>query len=295
MATYWKRWVGLVIFAAVLVTAFVRLGDWQLDRLEQKRTRNATIVAQQQAPVATFDEVFGGPITPDKQYRRVRVEGTFDAAHQVQVRYRTNNGDTGYEVVAPLQTTSGQWLLVDRGFAARPSAGPLPAATAIPAPPTGVVTIEGYVMVDEPGQPDAIVPAEGSTRLVNPAAIATWSGRPLVDGYLNATSITPAQGGGLGPVALPELSEGPHLSYAIQWFCFAAIGVGGTFILIGKDAREILTGRRRRRARAEAATGDSAGPTGATTGPASDEVPTAESASARTAAGSGTATAGSDR
>lgn len=287
MATYWKRWVGLVIFAAVLVTAFVRLGDWQLNRLEQKRTRNATIVAQQQAPVATFDEVFGGPITPDKQYRRVRVEGTFDAAHQVQVRYRSNNGATGYEVVVPLQTTSGRWLLVDRGFAARPSNGPLPTASEVPAPPTGAVAIEGYVMVDEPGQPDAITPAEGSTRLVNPAAIATWSGRPLVDGYLNATSIAPAQDGGLEPVALPELSEGPHLSYAIQWFCFAAIGVGGTFILIGKDAREIITGRRRRRARAEAAES-------ATTAATDDASAGASASGASTAAGSGAATAGTE-
>jgi hypothetical protein len=38
------------------------------------------------------------------------------------------------------------------------------------------------------------------------------------------------------------------MSYAIQWFSFALIGIVGTFILIGKDAREIITGRRRRRA-----------------------------------------------
>ncbi|MEA5154191.1 SURF1 family protein [Raineyella sp.] len=250
MGTYWKRWVALVIFAVVLVTAFIQLGDWQLRRLAEKRARNATIVAQQQEPVASFDEVFGREITADKQYRKVRVEGTFDPAHQVQVRYRTNNGDTGYEVVVPLQTASGGWVLVDRGFAPRPSNGPLPAASAIPAPPTGPVTVEGYVSADEPGPQNAIVPTEGSTRLVNPAAIATWSGRPLVDGYLNATSITPAPSDGLVPVALPELSEGPHLSYAIQWFCFAAIGIGGTFILIGKDAREIVTGRRKRRTKA---------------------------------------------
>ncbi len=254
METYWKRWVALVIFAVVLVTTFIQLGDWQLRRMAEKRARNATIVAQQQEPVASFDGVFGREITADRQYRKVRVEGTFDPAHQVQVRYRSNNGDTGYEVVVPLRTTSGAWVLVDRGFAAKPSAGPLPAASSIPAPPAGVVTVEGYVTADEPGQPNAIVPVDGSTRLVNPPAIATWSGLPLVDGYLNATSITPAQEGGLVPVALPELSEGPHLSYAIQWFCFAAIGIGGTFILIGKDAREIITGRRKRRAGAAAET-----------------------------------------
>ncbi|SDB90938.1 Cytochrome oxidase assembly protein ShyY1 [Raineyella antarctica] len=248
MGTYWKRWVGLVIFAVVLVTAFVRLGEWQLNRLETKRERNATVVAQQKAPVASFAEAFQGSITPDKQYRRVSVQGTFDPAHQLQVRYRTSDGRSGYEVVAPLRTTSGDWLLVDRGFTPRPASGPLPDAGSIPPPPSGVVTVEGYVMADETGPANATAPADGSVRLVNPPAIAAWSGLPLVDGYLNTTSTTPADGSGLVPVALPELTEGPHMSYAIQWFSFALIGVVGTFILIGKDAREIITGRRRRRA-----------------------------------------------
>ncbi|WP_194793184.1 SURF1 family protein [Raineyella fluvialis] len=210
MGTYWKRWVGLVIFAVVLVTAFIQLGDWQLRRLGEKRARNATIVSQQQAPVADFAEVFGQPISPDKQYRRVRVEGTFDASHQVQVRYRTTtDGTTGYEVVVPLQTTAGQWVLVDRGFAPRPKDGPLPDAASIPAPPSGVVTIEGYVTADEPGPQNAIVPVDGSTRLVNPPAIAAWSGRPLVDGYLNATSIAPAQEGGSHPSRCPNSAKDP--------------------------------------------------------------------------------------
>ena len=247
MGTYWKRWVGLVIFAAVLVASFIRLGEWQLDRRETKHERNAVIVAQQQEPVASFGEAFGGTITPDRQYRRVSVQGTFDPDHQLQVRYRSNEGRSGYEVVVPLRTTTGTWVLVDRGFGLRPRSGPLPDPSTIPPPPTGLVTVEGYVMANESGPQNAAVPAGGSVRLIDPTAIAAWSGLPLVNGYLSATSLTPAQDGGLVPVALPELSEGPHMSYALQWFSFALIGVVGTFILIGKDAREIITGRRQRR------------------------------------------------
>lgn len=247
MGTYWKRWIGLVIFAVVLVSAFIRLGEWQLDRREVKQQRNAVIAAQQQAPVATFEEAFGQPITPDRQYRRVLIEGTFDPTHQLQVRYRSNDGTTGYEVVVPLQTTTGQWVLVDRGFAPRPSAGGLPDPGTIPPPPSGVVTVEGYVMVNEPGPQDAATPAGDSVRLIDPPTIAEWSGLPLVDGYLSATSMTPEQEGGLVPVQLPALTLGPHMSYALQWFTFALIGIVGTFILIGKDAREIVSGRRRRR------------------------------------------------
>lgn len=256
MGTYWKRWIGLVIFAVVLVSAFIRLGEWQLDRREEKQQRNAVITAQQQAPVATVEEAFGQPVTPERAYRRVKVEGTFDPSHQLQVRYRSNNGDTGYEVVVPLQTTEGQWVLVDRGFAARPATGGLPDPSTLAPPPSGVVTVEGYVMANEPGPANAAVPAGGSVRVIHPPSIAEWSGLPLADGYLSTTSMTPEQEGGLVPVVLPELSLGPHLSYALQWFSFAVIGVVGTFILIGKDAREILTGRRRRRTGTSAAAPD---------------------------------------
>jgi cytochrome oxidase assembly protein ShyY1 len=37
------------------------------------------------------------------------------------------------------------------------------------------------------------------------------------------------------PVPLPDLSEGPHLSYAIQWFCFAAVAVAGAAILVRRE------------------------------------------------------------
>ena len=246
MGTYWKRWIGLVIFAVVLVGAFLRLGDWQLERREQKQQRNDVLVSQQQAPVATFEEVFGDVVTADDAFRRVRVQGTFDPDHQLQVRYRTNEGVSGYEVVVPLHTNTGQWVLVERGSAPRPNSGPLPDPASIPAPPTGVVTVEGYVLPAEPGPEDAVRPEGGSVRLVDPAAIGAWADLPLVDGYLSTTSMTPSQDGGLVPVALPEMSEGPHMAYAVQWFSFAVIGVVGTFILIGKDAREMLTHRRRR-------------------------------------------------
>lgn len=245
VGTYWKRWVGLVIFAVVLVGSFVRLGEWQLDRREQKQQRNDVMVAQQAAPVAAFDEVFGGPITDQDAYRRVRVQGTFQPDHQLQVRYRSNGGVSGYEIVVPLRTSTGQWVLVNRGFAPRPSSGPLPDPASLPAPPTGLVTVEGYVMPAETGPEDAIRPEGASARLINPAAIGTWSDLPLVDGYLSVTSMDPPQAGGLVPVELPEQTEGPHMAYAVQWFSFAVIGIVGTFILIGKDTREMI-GRRRR-------------------------------------------------
>ena len=72
-------------------------------------------------------------------------------------------------------------------------------------------------------------------------------GYPLVNGYIGATTSTPAATDGLVPVHPPELTEGSHFSYALQWFAFAGIAAFGLVVLIRSDLRD------RRRAAAEAA------------------------------------------
>ena len=57
MRRLWLRWIGLVVFVVVLGTVFVNLGEWQLDRLEQRRARNATTVANEQRPIRPLAEV----------------------------------------------------------------------------------------------------------------------------------------------------------------------------------------------------------------------------------------------
>jgi cytochrome oxidase assembly protein ShyY1 len=39
------------------------------------------------------------------------------------------------------------------------------------------------------------------------------------------------------PAPLPDTSEGPHLSYAIQWFTFAAIALVGYGLLVRRARR----------------------------------------------------------
>lgn len=245
MSRPWKRWVSLILFGAVLAVAFVNLGQWQLHRLEERRHRNATIVANQARPPADFSAVFGRPITEDDQWQRVTVRGTFDAAHQYQVRYRYDGGAPGFEVVTPLRATDGQTVLVDRGFIDVPSGHTIP--DALPAPPAGEVNVVGFVRRSEVGKPAAIDPVNNQVRLVNAGAIGRTLPYPVVDGYVSLTESVPPQDGGFRPVALPELTEGPHLSYAVQWFLFTVIGVVGMVVLIRGDIRE------RRKARAAAA------------------------------------------
>src|SRR5690349_3868864 len=85
----WMRWILLILFVAVLGTVMVNLGEWQIDRLHQRQARNATTVANEQAPIRPYDDVFTKTITDADAWQRVEAVGTLDAGHQFVVRYRS--------------------------------------------------------------------------------------------------------------------------------------------------------------------------------------------------------------
>ena len=114
----WLRWVALAVFVVALAIAFVNLGRWQLDRLDQRHERNSAVVEHESGPLREFADVFNRPITEADQWQRVRVRGTYDAANQFLVRYRVQGADSGYEIVTPLQATWGIHDLVNETMAA---------------------------------------------------------------------------------------------------------------------------------------------------------------------------------
>jgi cytochrome oxidase assembly protein ShyY1 len=234
----WKRWIALALFVIVLGVTFVLLGQWQLDRLDQRQDRNATILANEEAAPKPFDQVFapGVTITDDDQWQRVVATGTFDTDNQFQVRYRFNASQPGYEIVVPLHTTTGQTVLVNRGFISVPTGTEVPSV--LPPAPTGQVTVMGHVRRSEHGKPQAIEPRDRMVRLINAPAIEATLPYPVLDGWIATLEMNPAQGEDINPLIVPEISDGPHFWYAMQWFLFAIIGATGLVIFIRSDLRE---------------------------------------------------------
>ena len=230
----WLRWALLIIFVAVLGIVFVNLGEWQLDRLAQRRERNASTIANEQMPIRPYEQVFTRPIIDADQWQRVEARGTFDPDHQFVVRYRSNGEADGYEVVTPLHTATGT-VLVDRGFIPLVRGAQIPSAA--PAPPTGEVTVVGHVRRNERGRRAATTPVNNQMRLINSDAIAATLPYPVSPGYIGLLTVQPEQQGGFQPIRLPELSEGPHFWYAVQWFMFTAVGVAGIVVFIRGDLR----------------------------------------------------------
>lgn len=236
MKRTWVRWALMTAFVVALGFTFVNLGQWQLDRLDQRRDRNASTAEHENAPIQSFEEAFGQPILDSDQWQRVEVRGTFLADKQLQARYRSFDGKTGWELVTPLQTAGGQVVLVDRGFVERPAGQDFPKV--FPAPPAGEVHVVGYVRRNEQGNTNQMTPTENTVRLINSDTLTQELGLPLVNGYLSLIEVTPAQSAELVPITPPPPTEGPHWSYAMQWFAFTAIAGVGLVILIRNDIKD---------------------------------------------------------
>ena len=211
----------------------VRLGFWQLERLDERHALNAELAAALASrPTALTDLLAENDIT----YRRVTVEGTWDARHEVILFGRSLEGRPGNHVLTPLTFAEDRAVLVDRGWV--PSDVRAPPVTGDAAAPPGDVTVEGIVLPSDDGETDAAGGAlPTQIRRVDVAALDAAIPSELVAGvYVLLEGQTPSRGRPI-PAPFPATSEGPHLSYAIQWFTFAAIAVVGYGLLVRRARR----------------------------------------------------------
>ena len=237
------RWVALAVFLILLSLLFVRLGEWQLARLEQTREQNRAVLQNRNQPVVEHSAAMGEPITEDEQWQRVSLVGSY-TGEQYQVRYRNHDGP-GIEVAAIFETTNGDAVVVDRGFI--PKQQGQPDTEVLPPVPGPEVEIIAYLRRDERGKSNAITPRDFKVRLINSAALGESLGRDLLPGYVSVITSTPENGDALQPIVPTEDSEGNHFSYALQWFAFGGIALVGIIVLIRSD----LNDRRKAQRRAE--------------------------------------------
>jgi len=224
-----KRHIILIAIAAIVAFTCVRLGFWQLNRLHGRRDVNAMLEARGAQTPATITSLQPGAMP----YRHVTVTGTYDPAHEQILSGRTSQqGDPGNLVLTPLVLRDGTAVIVDRGWV--PLETQTPPVGGAAAAPTGTVTVSGL----------ALPPDQVSDPPVNPSpALVTRIdlGRGdlpygLLPVYVLLQDQQPAQA---QPeiVAPPGFDDGPHLSYAIQWFSFATIAVVGCVVLLVRDRR----------------------------------------------------------
>lgn len=231
-----RRWI--LFFLTVVLLAFLafRLGEWQFHRLEDRERTNAVVernLAADPAPVGSVLAV-GEPVDPADEWRRVTATGEYVEDETVVVRYQTREGQSGVDVVTPLRTASGAALLVDRGWVATGNVGTT--RPDVPAAPTGTVTVVGWVRADATGDSTAV--ADRSTRAVSSEAIGPTLPFPVYGGFVDLERENPPAAQPLARTETPDLGEGPHFFYGLQWWFFAALAVFGFFYLAWDERRK---------------------------------------------------------
>lgn len=228
---------SLLLLSVVAAAGCAGLGIWQLSRLADRQERNALALAQRELPVVDLDQA---SLPEPVSYRRVTISGSYDFDRELVIRGRLLRGAPGVQIVTPLRTAgSDTAVLINRGFVPTPDAG-------FPTHPDGYreaasAEIAGIaVAVPDEGDGAPLDTPNGETwRRLDLTALRARYPYPIAPYYVIVEADTLASRdhtlrGSVLPLRVepPPLDDGPHLSYALQWFMIggAALGFGIVFI-----------------------------------------------------------------
>lgn len=233
------RWVGYLSVAIVFAVVCGFLSNWQVNRLHEKEQIQALVDNNWSADPVPLETVVPERDSFDdaNEYQPVTMTGVYVVDEQVLVRNRPRSGKPGFEVITPLKLESGSIFMVDRGWVPTGNEQDLP--DSVPTPPTGTVTVTARV---KPGEP--VLPGRGASTgqiatIHLPDLASRVSGESYTGAYglLISESPAPAETAPL-PAFEPEVNEGLHASYAIQWVIFALLAFAFLAYAVRQEYRQ---------------------------------------------------------
>ncbi len=237
------RWIAYLALALIFAVAAVLLGNWQYGRHEAKVERRDTIEANYGADPVPLLAVLDGPddaLEAGQDWTRLEATGRYRPEDQLLVRNRPYRSVFGYEVLVPFEVDGlgggAADLLVDRGWVENArNAATLPE---VPAPPTGDVTITGWL---RPPEEDLgrDLPA-GQVASINLAGAEDATGDDLFGAYLELESEAGGTALQTRPAAAdpPDTGLGVNFAYALQWWLFSPIGIVLVVTMARREARD---------------------------------------------------------
>ena len=204
---------------------FVRLGFWQLSRLNQKRAFNANLSARLAAPPVDVTTLGGD--TAAGHYRRVVASGTMLYDRDVVYAGRSHEGSPGVDLLTPMRIDGHDTVvMVNRGWAPSPDAASIADSLWREKDSESVA---GYAETFAGTERSS---TQRRVHALDRRAVQALVGLPIAPYVIVQTSDTGRHADPV-PVRLgvPALSEGPHKSYAAQWFSFALVAVVGAVAL----------------------------------------------------------------
>jgi surfeit locus 1 family protein len=226
-----------VLLAVVAAAVCVRLGVWQLDRLKQRKARNAMVSARLDAPPLDVSDLPRD--TAEARFRRVRVAGVPDYEHELIHAVRTRQGSPGVNIFTPVRVPGlDTAILVNRGW--------------VYSPDGSTVDLSRWHDRDSAFVGYAVeLPASGGASYTNrPGVLARlaydvvakalpYPVSPIYVIALDASGAdTSSAANRIARLPAPALDNGSHFSYAIQWFGFATVALVGAGIVVKQSRRD---------------------------------------------------------
>ena len=235
-----RRWLGWLALVVAFAIACAFLSNWQFSR-RQETVDAMTLLdsnySSAAVPLESIEKPWG--FHRENEWRQVTVTGHYLPGNSLLVRNRPLDGSSGFLQVVPFQLADGSIVIVERGWVA--SADNYSAPTNVAVPSGEEQTLTAHIRAAEPkfaGETPA-----GQVASINIESIAKAAGlkdRSYSHLYLRmASESMPAAPHKL--LGKPSLTEGNHLSYALQWILFALMAVVALFWAIRKE-REARAG-----------------------------------------------------
>ncbi len=238
--------ISFILAACSLAVVFTSLGFWQLRRLAERRAQNAILSSRRFNQPIELDDITRD--TAAARFRRVKIAGAYDYSREFALTLRTRNGSPGVDIITPVARAGTDTLvLVNRGWIYAPDGM---TADISKWPEADSVNAIGFIetfFAPPPYAPRSPGRAR-AYRWLDRQTIEHDIGHPIAPFYVvlapdSETGYamprpTPASERALAakpPRVEPRgLDEGPHKSYAIQWFSFAAISILGLIFFLKK-------------------------------------------------------------
>lgn len=214
----------------------VRLAIWQFDRLEERKESVAALRGELSGPgiaiASAADMTAAGP------GRKVVLDGTVGVTHWIYVRNVLHEGIRGFYELVPITLTDGSVVVVNAGFLEEQSGKDDRSEPLLPPRPVRVIGLtrnsetSGGQIAERQYEGTGNVP---TVTAVDTNKLATASGSEVAGLWvqqLEPRSEVPI------PLPSPDLSEGPHFAYALQWLSFTAIITVGYGVLLFRVRRD---------------------------------------------------------
>lgn len=204
--------IGLCLWAA----------QWQYQRGVDRHARNTVIAKQSVMAPVNLSEIKGG--TTSFEWRTITLSGNFDERNQILLRNRYNEGVYGFEQLT-LFAFDGRKIWVDRGWI---KAGAN--ATITPRLQETIsddIEITGRIRLDSSLPQGRFFAVANNSEKNLVAQLDARKGIQTEDFYLDLISTSNSAMNPDAPAELPELSDGPHMAYALQWLFFAGLIIYG--------------------------------------------------------------------